>query len=80
MLILNGRIHDDKFQGECTWYDTRGNASLIDYVITSAKLFNQINEFKIQMKVPESDHKAIIVSIKCSVILKDNLSMDTNDI
>ena len=63
MLILNGRVGDDKGVGEYTREDTTGR-SVVDYVITSPKLFEMVSLLKVLPNLPELDHKAIPFTIE----------------
>ena len=58
MLILNGRIDRDKGIGDFTRDDTTGK-SVVDYVISTPKLFKLVQNFRIHGKFPESDHRPI---------------------
>ena len=65
LLIINGRISDDKGKGEFTRYDHQDAPSVVDYMIASAKTFKQIDFFKVHPKLPESDHLPLIFTVKC---------------
>ena len=62
MLILNGRIDRDKGIGDFTRDDTTGK-SVVDYVISTPKLFKLVQNFRIHGKFPESDHRPISLSL-----------------
>ena len=65
LVIVNGRLGDDK--GICRATRIMGEqSSVVDYVIATPKLFDQITHFEIHDKLPESDHLPVIFMIKCS--------------
>ena len=76
LLIINGRISEDTGIGEYTRYDHLGSPSVVDYVLANARLFKQFNYFKVQPKVPESDHLPITFSIGCNKIKSENTVCD----
>ena len=65
IVIFNGRIGTDKGVGEYTRVDTTG-CSVVDYMIGSPSLLDRIINFTIVPKFPESDHRPIACSIRCS--------------
>ena len=62
MLILNGRLGRDKDIGEFTRDDTTGK-SVVDYVISTPKLFKVVQDFRVHDKFPESDHRPLSLSL-----------------
>ena len=65
LVIVNGRLGNDKGIGRAT--RVMGNhSSVVDYVIATPKLFEQIRHFEIHDKLPESDHLPMTFSIKCN--------------
>ena len=78
LLIVNGRLGEDKGAGGYTRIDTTG-CSVVDYVIANPRLFSSIKSFAINGKMPESDHLAISFSIRClSQINACNASTEMN--
>ena len=63
MLIVNGRIGNDKGIGASTRVDTTGS-SVVDYVIVTPRLFKEIIGFTIGPKFPESDHLPLAMTLK----------------
>ena len=78
MLIMNGRIFKDKSKGECTWFNSKGKQSLVDYVLASARLFFQFRSFEIYPKVPESDHRPVIFSVNCNYDSESSIEYNTD--
>ena len=62
LLILNGRVGNDKGIGELTRVDTTG-CSTVDYMICNPELFDVIKDFTNLPKVPESDHRSFFDNI-----------------
>ena len=77
LLIVNGRLGDDKGIGGFTRIDTTGS-SVVDYVITNPRLFPLITSFAINSKMSESDHLAISFSLGC--VPQITMSRENNDI
>ena len=71
LLIMNGRLGSDKGIGELTRVDTTG-CSVVDYMLCNPDLFSQITHFGIELKVPESDHCGLSLTIKCDKSIKYN--------
>ena len=66
LLILNGRLFEDSFEGKYTRMNFVDNPSVVDYVVANARMFDAVCDFKINSKFPESDHLPISFSIKCN--------------
>ena len=58
LVLFNGIIWAAKWKGEHTRVDSTG-CSVVDYVIGSSSLLNNIIHFTILPKLPESDHRPI---------------------
>ena len=71
MLILNGRMGRDKGIGEFTRDDTTGR-SVVDYMIGTPRLFDLVQHFQVLDKFPESDHRAISLSMTSSRCIANN--------
>ena len=65
LIIVNGRLGDDKGIGRATRV-MGDHSTVVDYVIATPKLFDQITHFLIHDKLPESDHLPLIFKIKCN--------------
>ena len=65
LIIVNGRLGDDKGVGRATRV-MGDHSTVVDYVIATPKLFDQITHFQIHDKLPESDHLPLIFKIKCN--------------
>lgn len=72
MLIINGRISEDKGVGNFTRYDHSDAPSVVDFVVSNAKCFKEFEYFKVHPKLPESDHLPIMFSLKCNRITSKN--------
>ena len=68
---MNGRLGNDKGIGELTRVDTTG-CSVVDYMLCNPDLFSQITHFGIELKVPESDHCGLSLTIKSDKPIKYN--------
>lgn len=62
LIICNGRLYKDNGIGEYTRDDTTGK-SVVDYFVVSPSLVENITDFCIGNKHPESDHKPLILAI-----------------
>ena len=71
MLILNGRMGREKGIGEFTRDDTTGR-SVFDYMIGTPRLFDLVQNFQVLDKFPESDHRAISLSMMSSRCIANN--------
>ena len=68
MLILNGRLGADKGIG----LNTRmadNCTSVVDFVIVSPDLFDDVGQFQVNNKFPESDHLPISFAPKNNLIM-----------
>ena len=63
MVILNGRIGLDKGIGHFTRVDTTG-CSVVDYLLSSICMIDEVKHFAVQPKLPESDHLALTYCFK----------------
>ena len=63
MLILNGRLGADKGIGRYTRM-ADNSASVVDYVIVTPDLFDDVGQFQVNNKFHESDHLPISFSLK----------------
>ena len=64
LLIINGRLGQDKGIGDFTRQDTTG-CSVVDYMLCNPELFCELYDFKIASKFPESDHRGLSITVKC---------------
>ena len=71
MLILNGRMGRGKGIGEFTRDDTTSR-SVVDYMIGTPRLFDLVQHFQVLDKFPESDHRAISLSMMSSRCIANN--------
>ena len=65
LIIVNGRLGDDKGIGRATRV-MGDHSTVVDYVIATPKLFDQITHFQIHDKLPESDRVPLIFKIMCN--------------
>ena len=63
MVILNGRIGLDKGIGHFTRVDTT-DCSVVDYLLSSICMIDEVKHFAVHQKLPESDHLALAYCIK----------------
>jgi hypothetical protein len=63
LRILNGRAFQDKGIGMLTRIETTG-CSVVDYLLCDAFVAERICDFKVDDKIPESDHCALVFSLK----------------
>ena len=77
LLILNGRIGSDKGIGDFTRDSTTGK-SVVDYVLSSPRVFSLISEFVIHKSLPESDHKPISFTIFTAPYVATDASVTEN--
>ena len=71
LVILNGRIGEDKGIGRYTSFNNKSNG-VLDYMLTSPSLLKNIEWFKIHDPFPESDHAPLELRFNCEY---DNLKM-----
>ena len=64
LLIINGRVGQDKGIGDFTQFDTTGR-STVDYMICNPEFLSIIHDFMIEPKFPESDHCGLSIKIHC---------------
>ena len=65
LLIVNGRIGQDKEEGgRYTWVNDK-SAGVNDFMIASPSFFDHITDFCVGNKFPESDHLPLVLSINC---------------
>ena len=75
MVILNGRIGLDKGIGHFTRVDTTG-CSVVDYLLSSISMIDEVKHFAVHPKLPESDHLALTYSIKLNRAKPDALTQN----
>ena len=78
LLIINGRLGSDKGIGAFTRVDTTG-CSTVDYMLCNPELFSQITYFKVEQKVPESDHCGLAIAIKGKTPIESNAFDNESD-
>ena len=63
LIILNGRVHEDKGIGKFTRTDTTGN-SVVEYLISQPESTDLLTYFDVHTKFPESDHLPLVFSLR----------------
>ena len=76
LLILNGRVGDDKGAGGYTRVDENGSG-VLDYVLGTPSIFMMVNNFEIHDKFPESDHLPVLFSLRLDPGKIDCYDVDT---
>ena len=78
VFIANGRLGDDCGKGNITWVDKggMGHCGVIDYMLLSPSLYEDVCDFRVHGMFPESDHAPLEISIKCNTnfALTDNVN------
>ena len=64
LIILNGRVGEDAGIGKYTHINSN-SSGVLDYMICSPSLINNIKQFKVHSSLPESDHCPLHLSIEC---------------
>ena len=77
-LIINGRLGRDKAIGDFARDDTTGR-NIVDYMICNPELFSIIEDFIIEPKVSESDHRGLSIEIACKSHCKYNVNKNHTD-
>ena len=80
LRIVNGRIGDDRNNGDFTYYDRHGG-SVIDYFISSQDLFSLLTNFSISPPTSFTDHCMLLLEINCTRSLQcvTNVEHDTTE-
>ena len=63
LLIINGRVGKDKGIGKFTRIEST-RKSVVDYMICTPRIMQEISDFEVCPELPESDHLALALSIK----------------
>ena len=66
LVMINGRIGSDRGIGGFTRIAETG-CSVVDYALCNARLFRHIQQFDIEPKLPESDHRGLGISLSCNI-------------
>jgi exonuclease III len=78
MRILNGRSFQDKVVGKLTRVETTG-CSVVDYLVCDAYVAEKITAFKVEEKMPESDHCALVFSLHSTSYNVKSYSIDIGE-
>ena len=78
LLIINGRVGQDKGIGNFTRVDTTGR-STVDYMICNPEFLSIIHDFMIEPKFPESDHCGLSIKIHCKARNTSNVETSYSD-